>query len=112
MSKKVTIGFEEDEGYRIVPVHGVWGGPTPSGDVMADFYIEKVMPPAEVVLEVDGKVVREVENKGERRVRKLMAGLMMRPELAYVIGRWLIAKALDAGYVPPEPATSPDDDRH
>jgi hypothetical protein len=102
MSKKITIGFERDAAYRMIPVHGLWGGVSPTGDIVADLYVERVLPPDEVTLELDQAEAREVERKGERRVRMIFAGLVIRPDIAYAVGAWLQQKARAAGFVPPE----------
>lgn len=105
MSRTLHIGFETDPEYRLHPVHGVWGGVSPTGDVIADLYVERLLPPEEITLEVETNVAREVDRKGERRVRRLLAGLSLRPDIAYAVGMWLISKAKAAGFVPPENET-------
>lgn len=102
MTKQINIGFERDKDYRLHPVHGVWGGVSPTGDVVMDLYVERVNHPDEITVELDPPEAREVERRGERRVRVILAGLVLRPDVAYAVGAWLQQKARAAGFVPPE----------
>lgn len=103
MSKKITIQYEKDSEYRTLPVQGAWMGVAPNGDIIAELYVERPTPPTEVTIEVEPpNIVREVERTGERQVRTVMAGLVVRPDVAYMLGEWFQAKARMAGYTPPE----------
>ena len=103
MTRKITIQYEKDSEYRLMPVQGAWVGMTPTGDLVADFYVERPTPPEEVLLEIDPpNTVREVERRGEKNVRIVVAGFVMRPDLAYMLGEWLQEKARSAGYKAPE----------
>lgn len=102
MKKQLSIFYERSGGYRVVPVHGAWGSVTPQGDVVADLYVERISTPEEVTLEVEeGGRAREVEKHGQRHVRESQVGIALRPEVAYALGQWLIAKAKQAGFVVP-----------
>lgn len=108
MNRKITIQYEKDPEYRLIPAQGAWVGMCPTGDLVIDLYVERPTPPEEVLIEVEPpNIVREVERRGERQVRRLMAGLTMRPDLAWSLGRWLQEKAEAAGYKPPS-----DPDKH
>ncbi len=48
---KIGFRFEKDDGYRLVPVNSVWGGPTPRGDIKVDFFHES-QPLPEVIQHV------------------------------------------------------------
>lgn len=103
MGKKVTIQYEKDKDYRTLPCQGAWFGVAPNGDIVADLYVERPTPPTEVTIEVEPpNMVRELERVGEKNVRILMAGLVMRPDVAYMMGEWLQNKAKAAGFTPPE----------
>jgi len=104
MKKKVTIRYVRSADCRVVPVHGAWGSVTPQGDVAAELYVERMEPPEEVVLEVEeGGHAREVEKHGEHHVRDVQVGLLLKPAVAWALGQWLIQKAKQAGFTPPEP---------
>lgn len=103
MSIKVKIEIEKDKDYKLQPVNGVSFSNTPNGDIVVEYYVEHRTSPSEITLEVfpEGNA-REVERVGERNVRNLMGGLVVRPDLAYAIGEWLQNKAKAQGYNPPE----------
>lgn len=107
MSKKVTIQYQQDPGYKLLPVQGAWVGLTPTGDLVADLYVERPTTPEEVVIEVDPPEIKEIERRGERQIRQVLMGLVLRPDVAFALGGWLQQKARSAGYNPPE-----DPDRH
>ncbi len=102
MAKTLKIQYEQNPEYRLQPTHGVWGGVTATGDIVADFYIERPTPPTEVTLELDPPRAREIERVGERQVREVLTGLILRPDVAYAVGEWLRQKAVAAGFTPPK----------
>jgi hypothetical protein len=113
MPKTIKVKYTQDKDYRLIPTQGLWGGPGPTGDIIADIYVERALPPTEVTLEIDPPNAREVSREGESQVRHILMGLVMRPEVAHAMGEWLIAKARAAGFTPPTPAANPaEDGRH
>ena len=63
--KKITFRFKKDDNYRLIPVNGVWGGPTPRGDIKVDFFHESPSLPKEVTqaLSPDGQLGKKPERK-------------------------------------------------
>ena len=96
-SSRVTVFFEKDKDYRLLPVTGAFGGPTPSGDIVAEFFVERRTAPEKIVMEVSGNTANEISREGERHVRELVVGLIIRPDIAHSIGLWLIDKAKQFG---------------
>jgi hypothetical protein len=102
MKKQITVEFDRCDDYRMVPVTGAWATHTPTGDIVAELFVERRLPPREVTLEIEGAQAREVDQQSGRLVREVTTGLVMRPEVAYALGQWLVAKARQAGFNPPE----------
>ena len=97
---EITIVFTKADNYRILPVAGVWGGLTPQGDVIAEFFLERRELPDSVTMDVkeEGGKAREVAREGgDKIVRELQVGISLQPDQAYSIGAWLIEKARLAG---------------
>lgn len=90
----VSITYEQVEGRPSIPVGGAYGGPTPDGSmVVAHIYSEFVTVPSLDELEVgpDG-VAKAGEGHQIKRsdlTRKVLATLVMAPEVALSLGTWL-----------------------
>ncbi|PLX41913.1 MAG: hypothetical protein C0608_04015 [Deltaproteobacteria bacterium] len=104
MKKQIVIDFDRGDDYRMIPMTGAWATHTPTGDIVAEIFVERRLPPREVTLEVDGAQAREIDQQAGRLVREVQAGLVMRPEVALAFGQWLIAKAQQAGVKPQVPS--------
>ncbi len=102
MKKQITVEFDRSDDYRLVPVTGAWATHTPNGDIVAELFVERRLPPREVTLEIEENQAREIDQQAGRLVREVVTGLVMRPEVAFAIGQWLVAKARQAGFNPPE----------
>jgi hypothetical protein len=98
MVKEITIFYEKTDQYQLLPVTGAFGGPTPSGDILAEFFVERKTPPTKIVLEIEPPNVTEKEREGERHIREIQVGILIRPDIAHSIGKWLIEKAAQAGF--------------
>lgn len=94
MSKELKISFVKTPHYQLVPVTGAWGGPNVSGEIIIDFYLDRTTVPEEVVMLVDeGGTVAEKSRSPQQTIRELQVGMVMRPDIALVIGNFLIEKA-------------------
>ncbi|MEE8584157.1 MAG: hypothetical protein V3T83_04825 [Acidobacteriota bacterium] len=47
--RELDFFFEYDPAYRTVPANGVWGGMTPRGEFLMDFYVEALAVPEQTV---------------------------------------------------------------
>lgn len=94
--EEVTVFYEKADYYMLLPVTGAFGGVNPTGDILVEFYVDKKTPPERMILEVPGG--REISREGERFVREIQIGILLRADVAHSIGRWLIEKAAQAGY--------------
>ena len=93
---KITFGFKKDDDYRLIPVNGVWGGMTPRGDIMVDFFHESQSLPEAVTQAVtpDGNLGEELQRAPASHVqRTVLVGMVLTAEQAESIGRWLQEKA-------------------
>jgi len=91
----VEVRFERDAAYRVYPAVGAWGGLSPNGEVHVDFYVESRQNPEKLLLDLE-----DGEQVGERRVpdpqpfvREALFGLVVRPDIARLIGDFLIGLA-------------------
>ena len=94
--KKIGLRFKKDDDYRLIPVNGVWGGPTPRGDIIVDFFHESQSLPEKVTqaLSPDGQLGEVLERKPLDTVqRTVFVGIVLNVEQAESIGRWLQEKA-------------------
>lgn len=97
--KKIEIVFQQDEGYRLIPVNGIWGGVTPRGDVKADLFHESQSQPQAITHEpTSGGELREVKRTPPANVfqRTVFASMVLSPEQAESIGLWFQQKAREA----------------
>jgi len=110
MPKKVKVIFKNSPDYKKYGVTGVWGGVSPTGNVMAEFFIDTTANPDTVDYEVsdEGKH-EEVSRAGDTIddvrlvVRELQTGVILTPKDAFTAGSWFIQKAVEAGYQPTSP---------
>ncbi len=96
--KQVTLFYEKIEYYRLLPATGALGGPTPTGDIIVEFFVERQAHPGKVILELDPSGPREIKREGGGFVREIQVGILLRPDRAHSIGKWLIEKAKQAGF--------------
>ena len=99
----LKIQFRRTPYHRYIPATGAWGGISPNGEIVVDFFVEHQVSPDELLVEVDnGKVVREKRTGEESVIRELQLGVVLRPDIAYSIGSFLREKAQTAGFKPQE----------
>ena len=93
---RLNIAFKEGPEYKIFPATGAYGGPTPQGEILCNFYVEYREPPESISVEINksGKV-EEVDRKQaqQKYIRELEVAILMRPDIAKSIGEWLIKTA-------------------
>lgn len=97
---KAKFIFEQAHDYRTHHVDGVWGGPTSKGLVHANFFVDTPFLPLDVTLRAQdggGVAVQEAvtqlpEDPDVANVRRTVTtAILLAPEDAVAIGRWLIA---------------------
>lgn len=102
-----TIGFESLKDKPSYAVNGAWGGPTPDGsNVVAHVFLERYALPNYLTYdsEQDESGVR-IDTNSEQRVaradvtREVQATLVMTPESALRLSKWLEEKAAEGARV-------------
>jgi len=94
----VRIEFEKSPHYRLIPADGAWGGPTPRGRIMLNFFVDVPVAPYSVTHGIgdDGQLGPEVErtpsvDEGMPRVaREFEVGILLSPEDAEGVAHWLL----------------------
>jgi len=97
-TKRARIIYSKDQGYKLVPVTGAWGGVSPQKEIIVDFYIDNLRHPDSIeITAAGGKIVKEDRTPAESPIdRVLQFGVVLRPDIARSIGKFLIEKANDA----------------
>ena len=97
--QSIKVYYRRDKNYRIFPATGAFGGLTPQGEICVDFFVERGLPPKHVTMQIGpGTTAREMKiEEEEHLVREMLVGLVLRPDIALSIGRFLIDKANEAG---------------
>jgi hypothetical protein len=100
MGDEIRISFRKAEGYKLVPATGAWGGVTPQGEIVFDLYVERKQFPQHIVMvrQESGGYKEDEDRKEEgAMVREAQVGVVLRPDIAYQIGKWLMETAKKAG---------------
>lgn len=95
MDKEITFRFEKDPEYRVVTANGAWGGITPRGDMKFDLFFEHIDLPEEInyMATPDGLGPETSRNPTPAPItREVLIGVVMTPENAENLGRWLLEK--------------------
>jgi hypothetical protein len=90
--------FEKIYNYRLLPATGAIGGATPTGEIIVDFFVERHSIPDKIIYEIGPSEKKEIKREGQRVIREIQVGIILRPEHAHLIGTWLIEKAIKAGF--------------
>ena len=92
---KARIEFIKDDGYKLVPVTGAWGGVSPQREVIVDFYVDTRSNPVSIGVETkDGKTTELERDPDPQPIHRLVSfGVAMRPDIARSIGEFLIKSA-------------------
>lgn len=98
-SSTPRIRYQERDGLTILPVNGVFGGPTPRGDsIVCQFFLEYVRAPErQKVTKVEGQegAFRDAPLQDPDIVRLIQAAVELSPRQALSIGNWLVGHAND-----------------
>lgn len=94
----VRIEFERSAAYRVVPADGAWGGPTPRGHILVEFFVDVPSSPLSVThgLTDDGQLGPEidrspaVQDNAPRVSREIQMGVLLSPDDAEGVARWLL----------------------
>jgi hypothetical protein len=94
------IHLRKSRDYKIVPATGASGGVSPQGEIIIDFFLERLEAES-VTLEQEesGGEIKELKREGEKITRETQMGVVLRPDIAHNIGKFLISQAKKAGYI-------------
>lgn len=99
MKEAIKIIFRKSNDYKMIPATGAWGGLSPNNEVIFDLFVEKHVYPESIDLEIEnGRKVKEKQEVENIFIREAQIGVVLRPDIAYSLGEWLIDKAKDAGF--------------
>ena len=94
----VHIEFERSPSYRVLTADGAWGGPTPRGHILVNFFVDIPISPLSVTHGVteDGQLGPEVrrtpavDDSTPRIAREIEVGVLLSPEDAEGVAHWLL----------------------
>lgn len=90
--QEIETFFETSKDHKTFACNGAWGGLTPRGDILIDFFIEKQALPESVKnrVESDGTLGPVIEFKPQKRiVRELQVGVLVTVEEARNLVKFL-----------------------
>lgn len=106
MDKEIGFRFERDPEYRVITANGAWGGITPRGELMFDLFFEHLDMPEEIYYLATpdglGPESRRVPDP-LMIVREALVGVVMTPENAESLARWLLEKVASIRKPNPNP---------
>jgi hypothetical protein len=89
----VRFVFSKAADYRLIPATGVFGGPTPSGQIKMSFMVDHGTEPDSVVhaMTADGTLGEEVDREPKTKTitRELQVGIVLDLGTAEIIAKWL-----------------------
>ncbi|KXA89244.1 hypothetical protein AKJ37_01955 [candidate division MSBL1 archaeon SCGC-AAA259I09] len=88
--RKISIFQKKKEDYDIHTVNGAYGGISPRGDFVINFFHEHRDIPEKEEIQIDEKGERESPEEEESYVRDFKVGISLSPEQALNIANWMI----------------------
>ena len=90
--QKMDIIFSRAEGYRRIPATGAWGGVSPNGEIVFDFFVEHRQNPERMEVEVrKGEIIEKKRYPDPLPIiRESQVGIVLRPDIAKSVGEFLI----------------------
>ena len=93
--EKIAFHYLKTNTYRTYHVDGIFGGPTPNGNIYMELFTERMPTPKEVSHKVnkDGTLGEEIQREGkEGLIREIEAGIVFDLATAEQIQKWLTKK--------------------
>ena len=84
---KIKYIFKDE--YNPVYANGAYGGPTPSGEIVVNFYFERHALPNAEILKPDN-VDFEPQDLANSAVRFIENGVILSPNTAEILAKWLL----------------------
>lgn len=102
MATTRLVKYERSTDYRTVAATGAFGGPAPNGEIVFDLFVERFSVPESENLIIDGLGIMQAPTPIETPIlREAQVGVVMRPDIAFALGLFLMEKAQQAGFRPP-----------
>jgi hypothetical protein len=97
---KARFDFIKSSAFRVVHADGMFGGPTPRGDLFIGFFSERFPIPTSTFHEVkpSGEIGEEIRSEREGRqgvVREVEIGIKCNLEVAKAFSLWLQQKVVE-----------------
>jgi len=91
---KVKFIFRKAEDYKLHFANGAYGGLTPHGDLVCNFFFEyRSLPDMETADIIEGKLYPIESSSPEvEMIRELQTGVIMTPNEAKNLAQWLLQK--------------------
>lgn len=93
--ENISFHYLKTSSYKTLHVDGIFGGPTPNGNIYMELFVERAPTPQEVTHQVnkDGTLGKEIKRKGKTGlIREIEAGIVFDLATAEKIQMWLAAK--------------------
>jgi len=94
--KNIKVEFTKSKDFRTIAATGAWGGLGPQGELICNFFVEKAKLLDKMTVEVDPLTgtVKEIRDSAEDIMeREFQVCIVMRADIAKVVGEWLIKNA-------------------
>jgi len=91
----IKFHFNKSHLFRVIKIHGAWGGLSPRGEIQMNIFSERLPLPDSITQEVtDGGLGKIVEQVGTTAgiVREVEAAITMTPDVARKVAEWLTNK--------------------
>lgn len=96
---EVVITYDYAKDYRVVPSNGCFGGLTPRGDLIINFFEEAYPLPKAVTHEITPQGTLGAEKSRHidaNLVRHVQVAIVLAPHQAESIGQWILRKIEEA----------------
>ena len=93
---RFTVEVDATHVAPIVSATGVWGGFSPNGSLVADFFVDTFKPQRRMIMEASAGGIREVERVPPpmpEYVRRTQVSIVFRAEDLRSIGNWFLQYA-------------------
>lgn len=93
--EEVDFHYLKTSNYRTFHVDGIFGGPTPNGNIYMELFVERAPTPKQVTHQVnkDGTLGVEIKREGKSGlIREIEAGIVFDLATAEKIQKWLSGK--------------------
>jgi hypothetical protein len=91
MSKRLRFEWKYPDDFQHQPVSGIYGGVLPSGDLVMEFFLERMAPPDYEIREITAEMPagKPVEFAEQKVVRLVQCGMVANLQTARSFYEWL-----------------------